>query len=116
MSRESLHPREDVVELRARVTALEESLRSYGDDLRRTETELADGTAHARQLLTADLAHLQDAQAADKAAARERDDDLRRRIDAMVRRIDETLTGLGDQQELLAGLRALVRMARTEPA
>jgi len=79
-----------------------------------TERALADGTAHARQLLTADLARLQDAQAADRAAARQRDDDLGRRIDAMVRRIDETLTGFGDQQELLAGLRALVRMVRAE--
>jgi hypothetical protein len=34
----------------------------------------------------------------------------------MVRRIDETLTGLGDQQELLSGLRALVRMVRAEPS
>jgi hypothetical protein len=34
----------------------------------------------------------------------------------MIRRIDETLSGLGDQQELLTGLRALVRMVRSEPA
>jgi hypothetical protein len=116
LSRESLHPREDVVELRERVTALAESWRSLGDDLRRTESTLADGIAHARQLLTTDLARLQDAQAADRTASRQRDDDLRRRIDAMVRRIDQTLTGFGDQQELLAGLRALVRMVRAEPS
>jgi hypothetical protein len=67
-------------------------------------------------MLTADLGRLQDAQAADRHAARERDDDLARRIDAMVRRIDETLAGLGEQQELLAGLRALVRMVRAEPS
>jgi hypothetical protein len=116
LSRESLHPREDVVELRERVTALAESWRSLGDDLRRTESTLADGIAHARQLLTTDLARLQDAQAADRTASRQRDDDLGRRIDAMVRRIDQTLTGFGDQQELLAGLRALVRMVRAEPS
>ncbi len=67
-------------------------------------------------MLTADLARLQDAQVADREAARLRDDELGRRIDTMIRRIDETLTGLGDQQELLAGLRALVRMVRAEPA
>jgi hypothetical protein len=116
LSRESLHPREDVVELRERVAALAESCRSYGDDLRRTERALADETAHARQMLSADLARLQDTQAADRHAARERDEDLARRIDAMVRRIDETLTGLGDQHELLAGLRALVRLVRAEPS
>jgi hypothetical protein len=126
LSRQSLHPREDAVELRQRVAVLAETAKSFerelagsrralGDDLRRTESTLADGTAHARQLLTADLARLQDAQAADREAARQRDDELGRRIDVMVRRIDETLTGLGDQQELLAGLRALVRMVRAEP-
>ena len=98
------------------MTALTESCRSYGDDLRRTERALADETARPRQLLTADLARLLDAQAADREAARQRADDAGRRIDAMVRRIDETLTGVGDQQELLAGLRALVRMVRAQPS
>ncbi len=105
-----------MVELRERVAGLAESFRSLADDLRRTDSTLADGTAHARQMLAADLARLQDAQAADRRAARERDEEIGRRIDAMVRRIDETLTGLGDQQELLAGLRALVRMVRAEPS
>ncbi len=95
---------------------LAESRRTLTEDLRRTEGKLADGIAHARQVLTADLARLQDAQAADREAARLRDEDLGRRVDAMITRIDETLTGLGDQQELLSGLRALVRMVRAEPA
>jgi hypothetical protein len=125
LSRESLHPREDVVALRERVAALvkmakaleeelAESRRAHADDLRRTEAKLADGIAHGRQVLTADLARLQDAQVTDSDAARKRDEELGRRIDSMIRRIDETLTGLGDQQELLAGLRALVRMVRAE--
>jgi hypothetical protein len=116
LSQESLHPREDVVALRERVAELTESRHALTEDLRRTEDKLADGIAHARQVLTADLARLQDGQAADREAARLRDEDLGRRIDAMIRRIDETLTGLGDHQELLAGLRALVRMVRSEPA
>jgi hypothetical protein len=127
LSRESLHPREDVMELRERVAGLvktarrlevelAESRRAVTDDLRRTEATLADGIAHGRDVLTADLARLQDAQVTDAGAARQRDDEMGRRIDAMVRRIDETLTGLGDQQELLAGLRALVRMVRAEPS
>jgi len=126
LSRESLHPREDVMELRERVAGLvktarrlevelAESRRAVTDDLRRTEATLANGIAHGRDVLTADLARLQDAQVADSGEARRRDEDMGRRIDAMVRRIDETLTGLGDQQELLAGLRALVRMVRAEP-
>jgi hypothetical protein len=127
LSRESLHPREDVTELRERVGGLvkiakrleEEMARSHRaliDDIRRTETKLADQIAHERQVLTADLARLQDAQAADREAERLRDDEMGRRIDAMIRRIDQTLTGLGDQQELLSGLRALVRMVRAEPS
>jgi hypothetical protein len=127
LSRESLHPREDVVALREKVaglvktvTNLDEELiatrRAQAEDLRRTEDKLADNTAHARQILTADLARLQDAQIADRETARQRDEELGRRIDTMIRRIDETLTGLGDQQELLAGLHALVRMVRAEPS
>ncbi len=127
LSRESLHPREDVVALREKVaglvktvTNLDEELaaarRAQAEELRRTEDKLADNTAHARQILTADLARLQDAQIADREAARQSSEEQGRRIDTMIRRIDETLTGLGDQQELLAGLHALVRMVRAEPS
>ncbi|MDR2984643.1 MAG: hypothetical protein LBV34_07350 [Nocardiopsaceae bacterium] len=127
LSRESLHPREDVMELRDRISEmvktakrleadLAESYRGIAEDFRRTEVKLADQIVHGRQVLTADLARLQEAQVADSDAARRRDDELGRRIDGMIRRIDDTLTGLGDQQEMLAGLRALVRMVRAEPS
>jgi hypothetical protein len=127
LSRESLYPREDVVSLREKTAGLEiavktlekelsESRSTLLYDLRQTDAKLADGIQHARQVLTADLARLQDAQVADRDAARACDNELGRRIDTMIRRIDETLTGLGDQQELLVGLRALVRMVRAEPA
>jgi predicted RNA-binding Zn ribbon-like protein len=126
LSRESLHPREDVVALRERVAGLvktvkgvqdelADSRRDLSDDLRRTEARLADGVEHGRQVMTADLTRLHDAHVAESAAARQRDDELGRRIDSMIRRVDETLNGLGDQQELLTGLRALVRMVRAEP-
>jgi hypothetical protein len=127
LSRESRYPREDVASLREKTAGLEiavktlekelsESRSTLVYDLRQTDAKLADGIQHARQVLTADLARLQDALVADRDAARARDDELGRRIDTMIRRIDETLTGLGDQQELLVGLRALVRMVRAEPA
>lgn len=48
--------------------------------------------------------------------ARSRDEDLERRIDQMVRNIEATLDGISDHQELLTGLRALVRMVRSDPA
>jgi hypothetical protein len=48
--------------------------------------------------------------------ARSRADELSRRIDQLARRIEATLDGITDHQELLAGLRALVRMVRSDPA
>lgn len=76
---------------------------------------MADTIAHTRSLLSADLGRLRETQEADRAQARARHDDLERQIDQMVRRIEATLDGISDHQELLAGLRALVRMVRSEP-
>ena len=39
-----------------------------------------------------------------------------RRIDQMVRRIEATLDGISDRQELLTGIRALVRMIKPDAA
>ena len=121
MTRESRHPRDDIAALKLNVDALAETLAGLRaelprmrDEFRRTESTLAGDIAHARQLLTADLSRVQDAQADDRAAARSLHDDLARRIDQMVRRIDATLDGIDDHQELLTGIRALVRMIRTD--
>jgi hypothetical protein len=91
LTRESTHPRDDVA-----------ALRGKAEELGQAVDELRTG--------------LQDAQAADRTAARSRDDELSRRIDRMARRIEATLDGITDHQELLAGLRALVRMVRSDPA
>jgi uncharacterized protein YoxC len=125
LSRESTHPREDVVTLRQRVDDLAASvkglnaqlphaMRGLTEDLRRTESRLTDDISHARSTLAADLARVQDAQASDRELARSRDEDLGRRIDKMIRRMQETLDGLTDHQEVQAGIRALVRMIRTD--
>jgi hypothetical protein len=121
LARETTHPRDDVASLKHRmdvvagsVKELREELRGVAGELRHAESTLAGDIAHARQLLTTDLSRVQDAQAADRAAARDRDDDLGRRIDAMVRRIEATLAGVSDHEELVAGIRALVRMIRPE--
>jgi len=122
LTRESTHPRDDVAALLRRVDMLDQSvgeLRRHqqhtNEDLRRTESVLTEAIAHAQQVLTADLNRLQDAQAADRAAGRSRDEDLERRIGQMMRRIEATLEGISDHQELLAGLHALVRMVRSDP-
>jgi chromosome segregation ATPase len=121
LTEESMHPRDDVATIKGKIDELVSDIDELRDEvrhtnahLRRTEVALADGTAHARDLLTADLARLTEAQAADRAAARSRNEELGRRIDEMVRRIQTTLDGLGDHQELLTGLRALVRMVRSD--
>jgi hypothetical protein len=112
MTRESRHPRDDIASLKFKVDALAHMT----DEFRRTESRLAEDIAHTRQLLTSDLSRLQDAQAEDRAAARSRHDDLARRIDQVVYRMESTLDGLSDHQELLTGIRALVRMIRTDAA
>jgi hypothetical protein len=123
LTRESTHPRDDVATLLHRTDMLEQSVgelrlhqQSASEDLRRTESVLTDAVAHAQQVLAADLNRLQDMQAADRAAGRSRDEDLERRIGQLMRRIEATLEGISDHQELLAGLRALVRMVRSDPA
>lgn len=123
LSRETTHPRDDVAALQEKMDTLEEDIEQLqaglghvSDDLRRTEAALADSIAHARQLLTTDLNRLQDALMASQESARSRSDDLDRKIDLMIRRIEATLDGISDHQELLTGLRALVRMVRSDPA
>jgi len=113
---ESTHPRDDVATLTERVGLLERKVRGTRAGLRRAEAALGADLAHAREVLTADLVRLADAQADDRAAARSRDDELGRRMEAMVRRIEAALDGISDHEELLAGLRALVRMIRSDQA
>ena len=121
LSQESTHPRDDVATLREKMDALEQdieqlqvSLEDSGHDLRRTEAGLADNIGHARQLLTSDLNRLQDALVASQESARSRSDDQERRIDQITRRIEAALDGISDHEELVTGLRALVRMIRSD--
>lgn len=123
LTRETTHPRDDVAALKRRVDLmavsvreLQGEVRGVADELHQAESALAGDIAHARELLSSDLSRVQDAQAADRTAARSRDDDLGRRIDEMVRRMEATLDGISDHQELITGIRALVRMIRPDAA
>jgi hypothetical protein len=71
---------------------------------------------HTRSLLATDLDQLRQAQEADRAQARSRHDGLERQAGQMARRIEATLDGISDHAELMTGLRALVRIIRSEPA
>jgi DNA anti-recombination protein RmuC len=90
--------------------------RVAADELAATTTRLTGDVTHAQQRLVADVTRLEDAQAADRQAARQRSDELGRKIDQLTRQIETTLDGLSDHQELQAGLRALVRMIRADAA
>jgi uncharacterized membrane protein (Fun14 family) len=123
LARESTHPREDVVTIRAEVDTIRKSLgelraelRHAGEALGRTEARLTDTITHTRGLLATDLDQLRQAQEADRARARSRHDGLERQADQMARRIEATLNGISDHAELMTGLRALVRIIRSEPA
>ena len=123
LTRESTHPREDVVTIRAEVDGIKRSLgdlrtefRHASEALSRTEARLTDTIAHTRSLLVTDLDRLAQAQEADRAQARSRHDGLERQVDQMARRIEATLDGISDHGELMTGLRALVRIIRSEPA
>ena len=125
LSRESLHPRDDVVSLRNRLDELAAAVkrltdelpqaqRAAADALSRSQSTLTADLAHTRQLLSGDLVRVQEAQAADREAARSRDEALGRRIDQVARDIERTLDGISDHQDLQAGLRALARMIRSD--
>jgi hypothetical protein len=93
---EARHPRRDVVTLTAQV-----------DELTETATTLT----REVERLRADLD-------AARAAAETGDHDLDRRITLIVRRFDETVDRLGDNQEIITGLKAFLRLVRDdrEPA
>ena len=123
LTREAAHPREDVVTLRAQVEGmnralgeLQAGLRDAGEDLRRAEGTLTGTIAHTRDLLAGDLDRIKNAQEADRAQARSRADDLQRQAGQVARRIEATLDGISDHEELIAGLRALARIMRSQPS
>jgi hypothetical protein len=91
---DSAFPPDDVETLRHRVGAMEHELGA-----------LRSGFDQGRTAVAEELGRLR------VQASAERD-----RIEQMARRIEAALDGMSDHQELLTGIRALVRMIRTEPA
>jgi hypothetical protein len=123
LAREGTHPRDDVATLLAHVDEVRMSVRELraevlrtAGDLRRAEATLADTIAHTRTLLVTDLSRVQERQEADRVEARSREVDLERRIEQMARQVEATLDGINDHQEVLTGLRALVRLVRSDQA
>lgn len=99
---EELHyPRQDVATLRAELS-----------DLTEARTKLEESVRDLDEKLTQTRAQLAALQATTETA----DHDLNRRITQMTRRFDETVDGLSDNQELITGLKAFLRLIRADPA
>jgi hypothetical protein len=101
MSREARHPRDDVLELKEKITFLEVRV----ENLRQT----------SEQLHAADVTLERRLEAVDVTTAK-RGDELDRRLDAMGRRFEDTVASLTDNQEVIAGIKAFLRLLRTESA
>ncbi|GAA1021232.1 hypothetical protein Aple_059610 [Acrocarpospora pleiomorpha] len=98
---EELHyPRQDVATLRTQVTDLTEARTKLDESVRDLDEKI--------NQLRAELAALQ-------VATETGDHDLNRRITQMTRRFDETVDGLSDNQELITGLKAFLRLVRSNP-
>ncbi|NUP76236.1 MAG: hypothetical protein HOV96_01645 [Nonomuraea sp.] len=88
------YPRADVVALRdqvAALTAVTERLTQEVEDVRGDLAAASGGLERA-------------------------DHDLNRRVTLMARRFEETVDGLGDNQEVITGLKAFLRLVRADPA
>ena len=99
MRREARFPRDDVLALKERVTFLE----MQAENLRAT----------AEQLHAADLAAEQRLADLSVESAR-RAGELDRRLDKLGRHFEDTVGRLTDNQEVIAGIKAFLRLLRTE--
>ncbi|MYW03788.1 hypothetical protein [Streptomyces sp. SID3343] len=99
MLREVTHPRDDVLALIDRVTALEDKVSVL--EIRTVE-------------LTETTEELKIAVASNAAAASDRDHASDRKIEALGRRFEDTISQLTDNQEVISGIKAFLRLLRTQ--
>lgn len=116
LGRANRFPRDDVAAVKLELGSVSSAV-----DVLRTRVEDAfravnDDLARLRRQVTDDVSRVETTQAADRSASRDRDAELRGRVEQMARRIEATLDGISDHQELLTGIRALVRMIRGDMA
>ncbi|MGZ0148182.1 hypothetical protein ACXJJ3_14010 [Kribbella sp. WER1] len=101
MLREVEHPRDDLIETLRRLDALKEDL------------DVLDARSDER---TRRLARLEQGLAAAGTLADTRDRALHAKVDAHARQFEHSLTRLTDNQEVIAGLKAFLRLVREDPA
>jgi hypothetical protein len=121
--KETTHPRDDVLDLTTRLTTLAAEVealgRSASEAQERAFRELdgVRGDLRAADLrLREDVRLAREATEADRAGLRTRVETAERRVEAVARHFDQAVDGLTDQRELLSGIRAFVRLVRTDTA
>jgi hypothetical protein len=100
--------------LRARLTSILADARYPFEDVATLITRV-DANASNVQICQADLERIRDALEALKTSTRQRDDEHDRRLASVSRGFEETLDRMTDNREIVAGLKAFLRMVRTEP-
>jgi hypothetical protein len=97
--------------LRARLTAALDEVKYPRDDIQRVVAEvrqlLEDRTAQGKALST-----LREEHAALEAAMVAGDRDAQRRLDAVARKFEETIDRLTDNQEIISGIKAFLRLVQ----
>lgn len=101
MLREAHHPRDDVLALIERVAFLEG--RAEAARLAVEQLHQADHTLERRLEAVA-------------ATASRSSDELNRRVEALGRRFEDAVSRLTDDQEVITGIKAFLRLLRTDPA
>jgi hypothetical protein len=121
--KETTFPPDDVVELKRQLTTLEANMKTFRDTateaLERAFREIdglrADQRGEAARLRD-DVRLAREAAEAQHATALLRHQGVEQRVAAMTDHFDRSLDGLSDQQELVTGLRAFLRLVKTEAA
>jgi len=121
--RETTFPPDDVVELKRRFDTLAAEMEAFRtsttEALERAFRELdgvrSDQRSEAARLRE-DVRLAREAAENHNAVALTRYQGVEQRITAMTHHFDRSLDGLSDQQELVAGLRAFLRLVKTEAA
>ena len=121
--KETTHPRDDVLELTTRLATLTATVDALHDATHEAQErafrELDDvrGDLRAADLrLREDVRLSREAVEADRAGLRSRVEEVERHVAAVARHFDQAVDGLTDQRELLSGIRAFVRLVRTDAA
>lgn len=121
--KETTHPREDVVELTARFAALAADVAALQEGMDSAQLRAVQELHTVRGDLRSASARLQEdvrlareSSEGDRDSMRERIAAAERRVAAVVRHFDTAVDGLTDQQALLNGLRAFLRLVRADVA